>query len=413
MAALRGRGTFQLSISRSATDVRKPPPTGSMNADTFQSGSRQAPALNRAKVCAWALDAGFSEAGVVALPYPDEPRDGQRFAAWIQAERAGSMHYLERRNELGHLLRQSVQIPFPWARSVIVCMASYNSALARSTDASPNDAAWIARYAWSQRVDASGTTRPSDYHKVLKKRIDALEAALHAEFGEFEARGFVDTGPVQERALARAAGLGWIGKNTCLIHPRLGSFSFLAVLITSLEIQENETSAMQPLATLVPDRCGTCTRCLDACPTNALTAPHQMDATRCISYLTIEKKGALDETLLTGMGRQVFGCDICQDVCPWNRKALVIADNDLAPRPQLVNPALEALGALSEAEFETLFNGSPVRRAGYLGLLRNVAVAMGNSGNSKHKEQLAAWAEEEDAGLRQAARWALKRLSQQ
>lgn len=376
-----------------------------MNATTHPSGPLSPPALSRAKARALALDAGFSEAGLVALPYDEEPQDAARFASWIATGHAGAMQYLERRDELGRLLRTSVQTPFPWARSVIVCLASYNTALPRSTDAHAADAAWVARYAWSSRVDAEGVRRPSDYHKVLKKRLTALEAALRSELSPFEARGFADTGPLQERALARAAGLGWIGKNTCLIHPQQGSFGFLAVLLTSLEV------AVEAPVALVPDRCGSCTRCLDGCPTGALTAPHQMDATRCISYLTIEKKGPLEERWLSGLGRQVFGCDICQDLCPWNRKALLAADAELQPRPELVNPALEVLGALTEAAFEAQFNGSPVRRAGYRGLLRNVAVAMGNSGNRRHAARLRVWAGDEDPGLRAAARWALEKLS--
>ena len=352
-----------------------------------------------------ALAAGFSACGLVALPHAGEARAGERFAAWIAEGHAGAMQYLERRSDDGRLLRERVQVPFPWARSVIVCMSSYHSALPRSTDAHAPDAAWIARYAWSSRLDANGRQRPSDYHKVLKKRLENLEENLRAKCGEstFEARGFVDTGPVLERSLATLAGLGWTGKNTCLIHPLLGSFGFLAVLLTSLE-------AAPEAALEHPDRCGTCTRCIDACPTGALIAPRQMNATRCIAYLTIEQKGVLDEALLAGVGRQVFGCDICQDVCPWNRKAVIAPDAELEPRRELVNPMLEALAALTEAEFEQQFNGSPVRRAGYYGLLRNVAVAMGNSGRQQFSARLAAWSEAADEGLRRAAGWALEKL---
>ena len=216
---------------------------------------------------------------------------------------------------------------------------------------------------------------------AAKADEDAGGAAACEQLGEFEARGFVDTGPVVERALATAAGLGWTGKNTCLIHPKLGSFGFLAVLLTSLLVQRRQRA----LAALAPDRCGTCRRCIEACPTGALIAPYQMDATRCISYLTIEHKGPIAAELMEGMGRQVFGCDICQDVCPWNRKRRtpVSADPELEPRAELVNPALEWLAAMDEAEFERRFNGSPVRRAGFLGLRRNVAIAMGNSGQSR------------------------------
>jgi epoxyqueuosine reductase len=362
--------------------------------------------LEQGIVREWARAAGFTEAGVVAVPYAAEGRDATRFAEWVRAGRAGTMEYLKRREESegGELLRARVGVPFPWARSAIVCFALYNSDAPRSTAAAPDGAVWIARYAWSSKRDASGAVRPSDYHKVLKKRLQALEARVRTECGACETRGYVDTGPVVERVLATAAGVGWTGKNTCLIHPKLGSFGFLAVLLTSLEVKQDAV-----LAT-APDRCGTCRRCLEACPTGALIAPYQMDATRCISYLTIEHKGAIAEGLMEGMGRQVFGCDICQDVCPWNGKAPIGADPELGARAELVNPALEWLAGLDEAGFERLFNGSPVRRAGFAGLRRNVAIAIGNSGQAGFAARLAEWAESADEGVRAAARWAQKKL---
>ena len=235
---------------------------------------------------------------------------------------------------------------------------------------------------------------------------------MHEQLGEFESRAYVDTGPIVERALAVAAGLGWAAKNTCLINPKLGSFGFLAVLLTSLEVAPKDTRAK-----LVADRCGSCTRCIEACPTDALDVPYQMDATRCIAYLTIEHKGPIAEELAAKMGRQVFGCDICQDVCPWNEKARrsgpIVADTELEPRPELINPALEWLGSLDEQSFEREFNGSPVRRAGFIGLRRNVAIAMGNSGEARFAGQLEAWATVADDGLREAARWALTRPRKQ
>jgi epoxyqueuosine reductase len=349
-------------------------------------------------------EAGFAEAGLVALPYANEARDAVRFEEWVREGRSGSMHYLQRTDDAGQLVRARVGNLFPWARSAVVCFAGYHAAQPRSMEAAKAGAGWIARYAWSSRVDADGVRRPSDYHKVLRKRLRTLEARMHAEFGEFEARAYVDTGPVVERALATAAGLGWTGKNTCLIHPKLGSYGFLAVLLTSLNVYEENALTM-------PDRCGSCRRCLDACPTGALIAPYQMDATMCISYLTIEHRGPISENLMEGIGRQVFGCDICQDVCPWNRKAPVTADLELEARPELVNPALEGLAQLDEAEFEQQFNGSPVRRAGFLGLRRNVAIAMGNSGQGRFAPWLEGWTEATDEGLREAARWAIGRLS--
>ncbi len=444
-----------------------------------------AASFTRERARALALEAGFSLAELVPLPYAEENRDARRFEQWVGAGRAGTMHYLERVAENGRLLRARVGLPYPWARSALVCFALYNAARPLSTDPAPEGAAWIARYAWSSRSDADGNRRPSDYHKVLLRRLKALDARLRDEFGSFDSRAYVDTGPVVERSLAVAAGLGWTGKNTCLIHPQLGSFGFLAVLLTSLEVsepaerqgsgvrdqgskrqgarQQDSESASQlagesateahelPLPAsvgtaesptglvsgrgfsradhatkdkralapegsplLIPDRCGSCTRCIEACPTHALDVPYQMDATRCIAYLTIEHKGPIDEELAAGVGRQVFGCDICQDVCPWNQKALrngfVAMDPELEPRAELVNPALEWLAAMDEAEYEKQFNGSPVRRAGFLGLRRNVAIAMGNSGLERFRGRLEEWTSAADAGLRAAARWALGKL---
>ena len=367
---------------------------------------------------AFALEAGFQEAWLVALPYEAEARDAERFRTWIAAGLAGTMGYLKRKAEDGRLLRERAGVPFPWARSALVCFASYAFPSAPlSTETEERGSAWIARYAWTSRVlpsrvNVRGERRPSDYHKVLLKRLRAVEARMHEQLGEFESRAYVDTGPIVERALAVAAGLGWAAKNTCLINPKLGSFGFLAVLLTSLEVAPKDTRAK-----LVADRCGSCTRCIEACPTNALDVPYQMDATRCIAYLTIEHKGPIAEELAAKMGRQVFGCDICQDVCPWNEKARrsgpIVADTELEPRPELINPALEWLGSLDEQSFEREFNGSPVRRAGFIGLRRNVAIAMGNSGEARFAGQLEAWATVADDGLREAARWALTRPRKQ
>ena len=362
-----------------------------------------APCLSRERARALAQEAGFDEAGLVALPHASEERDAARFEQWMRTGRAGSMRYLERTGEDGRLLR--ARIPFPWARSVVVCMANYNSQQPHSTEPAAEGTGWIARYAWSSRKDENGVPQPTDYHKVLLKRMKAMETRLHEQLGAFVSRAFVDTGPVVERALAEATGVGWTGKNTCLIHPRLGSYGFLAVLIASLETEKEEVPAA-----LQPDRCGSCRRCLEACPTGALDAPYQMDAARCIAYLTIEHRGPIAPELMEGMGRQVFGCDICQDVCPWNRRAPVSADPELTPRPELVNPALNWLAAMNEAEFERQFNGSPVRRAGFEGLRRNVAIAMGNSGQRQFAPRLEEWAEAADEGLRAAARWAIHQL---
>lgn len=361
--------------------------------------------LGREVVYALAQECGFTTAGMAPLPHVAESRDANRFTKWVDAGHAGTMQYLQRVNDSGELLRARVATPFPWARSAIVCFANYHGQAPLSIETHNPRSGWIARYAWSSRVDRDGTRRPSDYHKVLLKRVKMLDAKLRERFGEFESRAYVDTGPIAERPLATAAGLGWTGKNTCLIHPKLGSFGFLAVLLTSLEsAPEDKRTAV------IRDHCGSCTRCLDACPTGALIAPYQMDATRCIAYLTIEDKGTIAPDLMERMGRQVFGCDICQDVCPWNRKAPISADPDLDPRDELVNPSLEWLSSLDEKSFERVFNGSPVRRSGYMGMRRNTAIAMGNSGERSYLPRLKEWAEAADAGLRTAARWALGKL---
>jgi epoxyqueuosine reductase len=380
-----------------------------------------AAALSQQAIREMARGAGFTEAGIVGLPYRETQRDAARFSEFIEKGRAGSMRYLARRNEIGELVRSRVDVPFPWARSIVVCMASYHADAPLSTAPAKPGAGWLARYAWSGRKDEKGATRPSDYHKVLLKRLRSLEAAMHDAFGDFECRAYVDTGPVVERNAARAAGLGWTGKNTCLIHPKFGSWNFLAVLVTSLEVPAEQA----PLT--VPDRCGSCRRCLDACPTQALVEPYQMDATRCISYLTIEHRGEIEDGLRAGMGRQVFGCDICQDVCPWNRKAPVgFADSDLMSRQELVNPDLAWLADLELADFERFFNGSPIRRTGFSGLRRNIAIAMGNSGLARFRPWLERWAEGEaglnasneepvdlgSAVVREAAQWALRRIAQ-
>jgi epoxyqueuosine reductase len=351
--------------------------------------------------------AGFAAAGVTSVPAEDSAtthEERTRFAEWIDSGAAGEMEYLKRRNETGELVRSSIHAVFPWVKSVIVCVTNYNSAGPRSIDPAPADAAWIARYAWSgYRPEDGEEARPSDYHKVILKRLRVFEAVLKERLGDFESRCYVDTGPLVERVYARYAGIGWTGKNTCILNQELGSWLFLGVVLTSLEVPIDQF----PLA--AADRCGSCTRCIDACPTQALT-PYQMDASRCIAYLTIEKRGMIPEELRAGMGRQVFGCDICQDVCPWNRKAPVTQDSELTPRRELVNPPLDWLAAMTEEDFARWFYGSPVKRAKFDGFRRNLAIAMGNSKLGRYLPLLEAWSESNEQTLREAARWAADRV---
>ncbi|MGI8770811.1 MAG: tRNA epoxyqueuosine(34) reductase QueG [Acidobacteriaceae bacterium] len=364
---------------------------------------------------------GFGGAGIVGIAAgePDEQGkkqgSGSYFEDWIAHGRAGEMEYLKRRNDAGVFLRSEVRAAFPWANSVIVCAANYNSAAPLSIDPAPPETGWIARYAWSGRANpAAGdpgsnpdSLLPSDYHDVLLTRLRSLEARLKDLLGPFESRAYVDTGPLIERSFAQQAGIGWTGKNTCVLNQELGSWLFLGVIVTSLSV------APDAVPTPAVDRCGTCRRCIDACPTEALTAPREMDATRCISYLTIEKRGVIAEELRAPMGRQIFGCDICQDVCPWNTRSSAKSpapDADLTPRPQLINPSLEWLAMLDAAAFNRLFRGSPIKRAKHAGLRRNVAIAMGNSSDERFLPQLKAWSTADDPVLAETAQWAMRRL---
>jgi epoxyqueuosine reductase len=340
-----------------------------------------------------ASDAGFDLAGVAGVA---DTSEHQFFPGWIADGRAGEMKYLEARNQANDLNRASLANAAPWARSVIVCALNYNSDQPYSTHAGTTAQGWISRYAWSQR----------DYHDVLLEKLRALEARLievcaQQDLSTPRTWCYVDTGPVIERIFAQYAGIGWIGKNTCILNEQLGSWLFLGVMLTSLEL----TPDLPP-----PDRCGSCTRCLDACPTGAFLAPYQLDATKCISYLTIEKRGVIPEELRAGIGRQVFGCDICQDVCPWDRTAPVTNTADLQPRAALVNPDLEWLAGLSLEEFREVFRGSPVRRARFTGLRRNIAIALGNSGEERFMPALEELSRDEDMTVAEHARWALQRL---
>jgi epoxyqueuosine reductase len=389
-----------------------------------------------------ALEAGFDTAGVAAVDAADSANGSghaaaERFAAWVAAGRAGEMEYLKRRDDQGVLLRSGVQVAIPWARSVIVCALNYNAPGPLSIDNAPADTGWIARYAWSGRTASAETTAtktaatksavttkspttkspttkiaetpdqnellPTDYHDQLLGRLRQIEVALQQRF-TCETRCYVDTGPLVERAVAAKAGVGWIGKNTCVINQELGSWLLLGVIVTSLPVASGVASQ------IAADRCGSCTRCIDACPTDALVAPREMDASRCIAYLTIEKKGTIAEELREPMGRQVFGCDICQDVCPWNRRAPVSASEGMLARPQMVNPALEWLAGMDAPEFKRWFAGSPVERTRRKRLQRNVAIAMGNSGERRFAPQLEAWAAADDPVLAEAAAWALQRI---
>ena len=339
--------------------------------------------------------AGFELAGIAAVrDFPEL----DYFPDWIAAGNAGEMKYLESRDDQGNLKRASLRTAVPWARSVIVCAINYNTSPPYSTQTSDPARGWISRYAWSQE----------DYHDSVLLKLRRVEEELCSFFAAaggtpaLRTRCYVDTGPLVERVYAKYAGVGWIGKNTCILNQKLGSWLFLGVILTSLELEADLPA---------PDRCGTCTRCIDACPTNAFIAPYELDSNKCIAYLTIEKRGAIPEEMRDGIGRQVFGCDICQDVCPWNRKSPPTAAAEFQPREGLVNPALEWLAEISSEEFQEKFRGSPIRRTKRNGLRRNAAIAMGNSGDRRFFTVLQEMQADEDPAVAESANWAMKKLT--
>jgi len=318
-----------------------------------------------------AHECGFELAGL-APAVPLEPEAGQ-FLDWAARGLAGRMSYLtDHRADL----RTDPRKLMPSARTILCVGRVYNAPGSGS----------IARYA-----------RDADYHDTLRNDLERLTASLQQHLGPFEYRICVDTASLLERSYARAAGLGWIGRNTCLINQALGSYVFLAEVLLSLDLVLADGHA-------APDRCGTCTRCIDACPTNALVPGGlrtELDSNRCISYLTIELKGDIPESLRPAIGTLSFGCDICQEVCPWNRKAPFAANEPAAV------PDLETLATLTAEEFRAQFRHTPVWRTKYRGLLRNVAVALGNSENPSHTAALQQLARSDDELVRSHAEWAL------
>ena len=340
------------------------------------------PADHGARARQIALEAGFDLVGIAGA---DPPPELAVFGEWVARGHAGDMAYLS-----GQVAKRSdLRAAFPWARSMICVGLQYDTPHPYSTE-TPSERGWISRYAWGD-----------DYHDVMKAMLDRVVERLRAEAGPFEARTYVDTGPIVERAWAAAAGLGAWGKNTCLLHPEHGSWFFLGEVVTDLEMGPDAPRT---------DMCGSCTACLEACPTGALPAPGILDATRCISYLTIELRGPLPEEHREGVGRHVFGCDICQDVCPWNRKRRRQGGAPFEPRPGGVAPGLAELATMDEESFRERFRRSPVKRAKRRGLLRNVAVALGNGRAPAHREVLEHLARDEDPGVREHAEWGLRRL---
>ena len=330
---------------------------------------------------AQAYGLGFDLAGITSRG-PVETAGA--FETWIGHGYAGDMHYLSR----GAEKRRDSRLPVPGTASAIVVALDYGGA---------EPAGPIARYA-----------RGDDYHDVMIARLDDLHRWLELELGHGVAgKSYVDTGPILERDLARRAGLGWFGKNTALVNPRLGSFFFIGALLVDV--------ALTPDAPFVADRCGSCTRCLDACPTAAFVEPRVLDATRCISYLTIENKGAIPIELREGVGDRVYGCDICQDVCPWNirfaREASEPAFSAREARGIGAREVARELLELDQMEFRTRFRGSPMKRAKRGGLARNAAVVLGNTGDRRDLEVLVRALEHDAPLVPEHAAWAIDRIA--
>ncbi len=401
-----------------------------------------------------ALEVGFDLVGIAP---PSALKDLEFLPQWVLKGFGGEMRYL------ADPRREDPRRVLPSVKSMICVGLIYNTPYPYSTDiADPTEGekvspsgdesigdmrsrAWISRYAWGK-----------DYHDAMRSKLEQLRVAIEKLTLNVETRVYVDTGPIVERAFARLSGMGWMGKNTCLINEQKGSWFFLGVILTNLELE---------LDLAAPDRCGSCTRCLEACPTGALAEPYVMDASRCISYFNIELKGAIPEEFRTAIGRNVFGCDICQDVCPWNSRLLSVVSGQLpggvardkqsgtvSPQrcaaitnlaefqpmqvevtsreppaeqtaedvavPQnsnteefsLFNPPLGALASVTEEDFHRIFARSPIKRAKYRGWLRNLCVVMGNSGDRQFIPWLEAAAGHSDPVVREHAAWALRRL---
>ena len=324
---------------------------------------------------------GFELAGIaLAEPSPDR----ERYRTWVSSGMAGAMSYLtDHRAEL----RMDPRSLLPDARSILCVGKLYNTPQPYSTDFNDAERGWISRYAWGE-----------DYHNVLRRDLERLVAMLPSGH---RYRICVDTAPLLERSYAHRAGLGWIGKNTCLIHEPLGSWFFLGEILTTLPLEPDGAP---------PDRCGTCTRCIDACPTAAIApAGYELDARLCISYFNIELRGPVPEEHRGAMGHNVFGCDICQDVCPWNRRAPVTADPAFAAFHDA--PPLSRMAELTQEAFREMFRKTPVARAKYAGFLRNVAIAMGNAGQPQFREPLERLAMFPNPLVSEHALWALRQLA--
>jgi epoxyqueuosine reductase len=317
------------------------------------------------KIKQLAREQGFDLCGIASLDSP--PESLKRLLPWLEAGRHGDMAWMERQAPK----RLDPTKVLPGARSLICLGLVYNTDHPYSTDLFPlqgrkqsrpengEGTGWVSRYAWGD-----------DYHTVMGRMLAALEHALKEEIdATASTRAYCDTGPVSEKAWAAAAGLGWQGKHTNLIHRGAGSWFFIGEILTTLELSPDPPET---------DHCGTCTRCLDACPTQAFPKAYELDATRCISYLSIEKRGDIAPDLAAALGANVYGCDICQDVCPWNQSRVLGTRPEFEPRPGLLAPRLSELAAITDEDFARRFKGSAMRRTKASGIRRNARLASGS-----------------------------------
>ncbi|WP_166264221.1 tRNA epoxyqueuosine(34) reductase QueG [Marinobacter caseinilyticus] len=346
-----------------------------------------APTLNRLTddIRGWARELGFNELGITL---PDTGVHADRLQRWLTEEMHGEMAYMADHGDKRYTPTSLV----PGTLRVISVRMDYLAAPDSPSDTLANpEKAYIARY-----------TLGRDYHKLIRKRLATLAKRIDEAVSGFDYRAFVDSAPVLERALAQRAGLGWIGKNTMLLNRKAGSFFFLGEIFTNAPLPVDEPYEAE--------HCGRCSACLDVCPTNAFPSPYTLDARRCISYLTIELKGSIPEELRSLMGNRVFGCDDCQLVCPWNRFSKPTTEDDFQPRHQLDNSELATLFLWSEEEFLKNTEGSAIRRTGYEGWLRNLAVGLGNAPSTIPViEALKQRAQHPSALVREHVLWALQR----
>jgi epoxyqueuosine reductase len=350
-------------------------------------------AQKKERLVAFALEVGFNSCRVVACR---APAHAKQFSEWLEQGANGTMGYMQR----GEEKRRDPQKVLPGARSIIVLALNYFQGVAAGVSPANNDAAGtaattgshgkIARYAWGD-----------DYHDVIAAKLDKIDNFLR-QFGGTQ-KCYVDTGPILERDHAAQGGIGWHGKSTMLVNERLGTWFFLAEILTTLEL---------PIDPPARDRCGTCDRCISACPTGAITGPHRLDARRCISYLTIELKDSIPIEFRPLIGARIFGCDDCLDACPWNRFAQVSRESAFSARRSTTDFALRDYLKLDDAQFRNLFRNSPIKRIKRRGFLRNVCVALGNVGATGDLPALEQAARDPDPLIAEHANWAIKRIAE-